>query len=66
VPHKPGGLYRALQILSDNNISVEYMYAFAMADEASVIIRTDNLQEAIKVLQEHKLELIKASDIYQL
>jgi hypothetical protein len=66
VPHKPGGLYRALQILSDNNISVEYMYAFAMADEASVVIRTDDLEEAIKVLQEHKMELKKASDIYQI
>jgi hypothetical protein len=66
VPHKPGGLYRALQILSDNNISVEYMYAFAMADEASVVIRTDTIQQAIKVLQDHKLELKKASEIYQL
>jgi hypothetical protein len=65
VPHKPGGLYKALQILSDYNISVEYMYAFAMGEEASVVIRTDNLQEAIKVLQDHKLELKKASDIYQ-
>jgi len=66
VPHKPGGLYRALQILSDNSISVEYMYAFAMAEEASVVIRTDNIQDAIKVLQDHKLELKKASEIYQL
>jgi hypothetical protein len=65
VPHKPGGLYKALQILSDNNISVEYMYAFAMGEEASVVIRTDTLQEAIKTLQDHKLELKKANDIYQ-
>jgi hypothetical protein len=66
VPHKPGGLYRALQILSDSNISVEYMYAFAMADEASVVLRIDNIPQAIKVLQDHKLELKKASEIYQL
>ncbi len=66
VPHKPGGLYRALAILSENNISVEYMYAFAIEEEASVIIRTDAIHEAIKVLQEHKLELKKASDIYRL
>jgi hypothetical protein len=66
VPHKPGGLYRALAILSENNISVEYMYAFAVEEEASVIIRTDAINEAIKILQEHKLELKKASDIYRL
>jgi hypothetical protein len=66
VPHEPGGLYKALQILSDNNVSIEYMYAFAMGDQASVIIRTDTLQQAIKVLKEHKLELKRASDIYKL
>jgi hypothetical protein len=66
VPHVPGGLYRALLILSKHNISVEYLYAFAIGSEASVIIRTDAINEAIKVLQDHKLELKKASDIYQL
>jgi hypothetical protein len=66
VPHEPGGLYRALAILSEHNISVEYMYAFAVNEGASVIIRTDAINDAIKILQEHKLELKKASDIYQL
>jgi hypothetical protein len=66
VPHEPGGLYRALQILSQEKISIEYMYAFAIGHEAPVIIRTDSLNEAIEVLQKHKMELKKASEIYQL
>ncbi len=67
VPHKPGGLHRALQILSDNGISIEYMYAFAAAaDQATVVIRTDMPLKAIEVLQLHKLELLKAGDVYQL
>jgi hypothetical protein len=65
VPHKPGGLHRALKILSSEGISVEYMYAFAMGDRATVIIRTDTLQQTIEVLQKHKMELLKASDIYE-
>src|SRR5271157_499732 len=40
VPNEPGGLHRALQILSSEGISVEYMYAFALSDRATVIIRT--------------------------
>ena len=36
VPNEPGGLYRALQVLSDNEIPVEYMYAFASETGASV------------------------------
>jgi hypothetical protein len=62
----PGGLYRALDILSKNNISIEYMYAFAVDEGASVIIRTDVIDEAIKVLPDHKLELKKVNHIYQL
>jgi len=64
VPHEPGGLHRALKILSTGGISVEYMYAFAMGDRATVIIRTESLQEAIDLLQSQKMELIKASEIY--
>jgi len=66
VPNEPGGLHRALQILSSEGISVEYMYAFALSDRATVIIRTEAVQEAITVLQKHKLELLRASDIYEL
>ena len=65
VPNEPGGLHRALQILSSEGISVEYMYAFALSDRATVIIRTEAVQQAITVLQKHKLELLKASDVYE-
>jgi hypothetical protein len=66
VPDEPGGLHRALQILSSEGISVEYMYAFALGDRASVIVRTDTVQQAIEVLQKHKMELLKANDIYEI
>jgi hypothetical protein len=66
VPNEPGGLHRALQILSSEGISVEYMYAFALSDRATVIIRTEAVQQTITVLQRHKLELLRASEIYEL
>jgi hypothetical protein len=65
VPNEPRGLHRALQILSSEGISVEYMYAFALSDRATVIIRTEAVQQAITVLQKHKMELLRASDIYE-
>jgi hypothetical protein len=65
VPNEPGGLHRALQILSSEGISVEYMYAFALSDRATVIIRTEALEQTIAAIQKHKIELIKASDIYE-
>ena len=66
VPHEPGGLHRALHILSTEGISVEYMYAFALGDRATVIIRTDAIPQTVEVFQRHKMELIKASDIYEI
>jgi len=67
VPHRPGGLYKALQIISGNGIAIDYMYAFASGDgKASVVIRADSLEHIITVLQEHKLELLQAGDVYQL
>ncbi len=66
VPHEPGGLHRALKILSAEGISIEYMYAFALGDRATVIIRTEAMERTIEVLQRHKMELIRASEIYEL
>jgi len=65
VPHEPGGLYKALQILSDNQIDIDYMYAFAAEKSAIVVIRTDSTRKLINILQSHKMELVKSSDIYQ-
>ena len=65
VPHEPGGLHRTLELLSAEGISIEYMYAFAMGDSATVIIRTEAIQPTIAILQKHKMELVKANDIYE-
>ena len=66
VPHEPGGLHRTLKILSSEGISIEYMYAFALSNRATVIIRTDAIPQTISVLERHKMELVRASDIYEI
>ncbi|TCD48254.1 ACT domain-containing protein [Chlorobium sp. N1] len=67
IPDKPGSLHHALEILSENGVPVDYMYAFASAEgRATVVIRTDEAQAAIRVLSQHRLELVRAGDIYQL
>ncbi|NTU54425.1 MAG: ACT domain-containing protein [Chlorobiaceae bacterium] len=59
--NKPGALHHALQILTDNGISIEYMYAFTSAEgQATAVIRTDTPKKAIEVLQLHEMELLKA------
>lgn len=64
VPNIPGGLKQMLASLSEDYISIEYMYAFSVGDAASVILRTENCEKAIANLQNHQMEMMKASDIY--
>jgi hypothetical protein len=65
-PNKPGALGKALQILSDNEVSIEYLYAYSVGESANVVLKPDNIDKCIKVLQEHQLELVKASDLYKI
>ena len=66
VPHEPGGLCKALQILSANHITIDYMYAFAINNSASVIIRSSSNEDVIRVLQKNKMSLLKVSDLYKI
>lgn len=65
VPDEPGGLHKALEILSLNNVAIDYMYAFAHDNSASVIIRPSNINEAIDVLQKNKMKLLQANQLYE-
>jgi hypothetical protein len=50
-PNKPGSLAKALQILSDENIFIEYLYAFSMnEDVAVVVIRPSEIERCDEVL----------------
>lgn len=63
-PNKASSFAKALRILSDEQISIEYMYSFSLGKKEILILRTDNIEKAIFTLQEHKMELIRASDLY--
>jgi hypothetical protein len=66
IPNTPGGLHNALQILSNNNINIDYMYAFSTDEAALAVIRSTSTEEMINVLQKNKMTLYKTSDIYQI
>ncbi len=68
VEDRPGGLSKILDILYRAGINVEYMYAFVQqsGENAVIIFRFDNLDEAIKVLQENGVTVINGSKVYTL
>lgn len=65
VSHEPGALHDAIIILSEANISIEYMYAYALGDKAAVIMKVSDPKEAIYALTERNIELLQANDVYK-
>jgi hypothetical protein len=68
VPDRPGGLAWVLQILSDSDVNVEYMYAFVQhsGKNAVIIFRFDNLERAIELLQQQGVRIYSGQEVYQL
>lgn len=64
VPNTPGMLSDALLTLSEHNVSIDYMYAFAMDDMARVVIRPNDINKCVEILQKTNQKMIRASDMY--
>ena len=50
-PNVPGSLSAVLEKLASNNVFIEYMYAFSDGGSANVIIRPNNIEDAVNVLK---------------
>lgn len=68
IEDKPGGLAKAMDILYQNNISVEYMYAFISKSEdtAYVILRVENNERAVTAMEENGIQVLTSKDIYEM
>lgn len=66
VPNEAKYYALVLKILSDLDISVEYTYAFSTGEKSVIMLRCSNSEDAIKALNDHEMELIRASDLYKL
>jgi len=68
VKDKPGGLAEALNYLYDANINIEYIYAFVekSGEKAVVVLRTENLDKTISILQDSNIKLLTWDDVLAL
>ncbi len=68
IPDQPGGLDGILEILTNADINVEYLYAFVekKADQAIVVLRTENIDAGIKALKEGGANLLSPEELYRL
>lgn len=63
---EPGSLHKILKVLAEKEVNVDYMYAFSNDDVALGVIRTENIPEVTKLLEEKGITLLSQNDIYQL
>jgi hypothetical protein len=68
VPDRPGGLGGILSIIHEAGMNVEYMYAFVerSSDNAVLIFRLDNIDEAIRALSSKGVKVLKGETVYSL
>ncbi len=65
IPDTPGSTKKALELLSENGINIDYMYAFVTKSKeyAYFVMRVENPEEAEKVLSESDVEIITQEEI---
>lgn len=67
VADQPGGLSRVLDVVEKAGINVEFMYAFTEKRDgrAVLVFRFDDPDNAVKVLQKGKVNLVASVDMLQ-
>ncbi|KUG19950.1 MAG: ACT domain-containing protein [Methanomicrobiaceae archaeon] len=58
---EPGGLSDIATILGDAGINIEYAYAYSGRDAAVLILRVDQVEDAVRKLRAGGSELLEAS-----
>lgn len=68
VEDRPGGLAHILEVLDEDNVNVEYMYAYVekKRDNAIVICRIDDRERALQVLEKHGIATLNAEALKSL
>ncbi len=64
VPHVAGGLSAVLDLLAAESVFIQYMYAFSEGEVASVVIRPNDIDKCVDVLQSSRDVLAAKSSLY--
>jgi hypothetical protein len=68
IDDSPGSLARVLNTLEENNISIEYMYAFtgsSKAGMANVVIKVEDLNKAVDILMGSGVNIMPPDEAYR-
>lgn len=64
IPHTPGALQNILRVISDEELSVEYMYGLSFGGtEASIVVKTSDNVSAEALFEKHKIDTLTNVDL---
>ena len=64
LPHETGALQGILRVISDEEISVEYMYGLSVASEdASIVVKTSDPAKADEVFAKHGIKTLSYTQL---
>lgn len=68
VPDTPGSLADILEQMNEENLNIEYLYAFigTNADNALVIFKVEDMTRALEAFQKKGIKYIEESELYKL
>ena len=64
----PGGLTTVLNVIKENNIDLEYLYAFThdKIGKAILLLHSDDIDNLIEVLQNNNITIASSEEVYNL
>ena len=64
----PGGLTTILKTIKDNDIDLEYLYAFTheKVGKAILLLHSENIDQLISILNENNIKITPSIEVYRL
>ena len=64
----PGGLTDVLKVIKDNEIDLEYLYAFThdKVDKAILLLHAEDIDKLIKVIEDNGIVIVPSAEVYDL
>ncbi|MGI6488101.1 MAG: ACT domain-containing protein [Syntrophomonadaceae bacterium] len=68
IPDSPGGLAGVLEVMAGAGVNIEYLYAFigTTSEDALVIFKVEDVEEAARVFAERDVQFLDAEEVYAL
>ena len=64
IPHTAGSLRDILEVISGNDINIEYMYGLSIeGEDASIVMKANDLEKTMEVLRKNKISTMTGEEI---